>query len=79
MTKNILLIMSLLLVIAAAKIYFDNNFLGISQYTVTSNKIPPSFEGYKILQLSDLHSKNFGDSNSKLIKRLPVKILILLL
>jgi predicted MPP superfamily phosphohydrolase len=70
MTKNILLIMSLLLVIAAAKIYFDNNFLGISQYTVTSNKIPPSFEGYKILQLSDLHSKSFGDSNSKLIKKI---------
>ncbi len=68
--KNILIVVILLVIIAAANIYFDNNFLEVSQYTVTSNKIPPSFEGYKILQLSDLHSKNFGNRNNKLIKKI---------
>lgn len=67
--KNILIVVILLVIIAAAKIYFDNNFLEVSQYTVKSNKIPTSFKDFKILQLSDLHSKNFGNRNNKLIKK----------
>jgi predicted MPP superfamily phosphohydrolase len=42
--------------------------LEITNYTVTSNKIPNSFEGYKILQLTDLHSASFGKDNAELIK-----------
>lgn len=67
--KNILIVVILLVIIAAAKIYFDNNFLEVSQYIVKSNKIPTSFKDFKILQLSDLHSKNFGNRNNKLIKK----------
>ena len=37
---------------------------------VTSNKIPDSFDGFKILQLSDLHSKSFGDGNIKLMEKI---------
>ena len=62
--------MVLLAIIATAKIYFDNNFLEVSQYTVTSNKIPTLFKGFKILQLSDLHSRNFGNYNNRLIKKI---------
>ncbi|OPA06572.1 phosphoesterase, partial [Bacillus cereus] len=29
---------------------------------ITSSKIPSSFKGYKILQISDLHNKKFGDN-----------------
>ena len=68
--KNILIVVILLVIIAAANIYFDNNFLEVSQYTVKSNKIPTSFKDFKILQLSDLHSKNFGNRNNKLIKKI---------
>ncbi|MDK2801720.1 MAG: uncharacterized protein PWQ70_3339 [Clostridiales bacterium] len=68
--KNILIIVILLAIIATAEIYFDNNSLEVSHYTVTSNKIPTSFKGFKILQLSDLHSKNFGNYNNKLIKKI---------
>ena len=68
--KSILILVFLLILIAAAKVYLDNNFLEVSQYTVRSNKIPTSFKGFKILQLSDLHSKDFGNDNNKLIKKI---------
>ena len=49
-------------------IYIDNNRLTVSRYNIKSKKIPHGFKNYKILQLSDLHSKEFGNENSKLIK-----------
>jgi len=67
--KNLLIIVILLVIIAVGRIYFDNNILEVSHYTVASNKIPTSFKGFKILQLSDLHSKSYGNYNDKLIKK----------
>lgn len=46
------------------------NEIEISKYTIKSNKIPNDFDNYKILQISDLHNKNFGKNNEKLIKRI---------
>lgn len=34
-----------------------------------SEKLPESFDGYKIIQLSDLHSKLFGKEQSKLVNK----------
>lgn len=68
--KRIILIIVILLLAFAARIYVDNNFLEVSRYTVTSNKIPDSFDGFKILQLSDLHSNSFGDGNNKLLEKI---------
>jgi predicted MPP superfamily phosphohydrolase len=42
----------------------------VTHYTISSDKIPGPFNGFKILQLSDLHSKNFGTDNYKLIKKI---------
>lgn len=55
------------LVIAAGAIYYDNNRLSTSKYKVSSQKLK-AFKGFKILQLSDLHSKNFGRDNNKLLE-----------
>lgn len=51
-------------------IYLENKSLQVSHYTIKSKKIPASFDGFKILQLSDLHSKCFGKNNRKLITRI---------
>lgn len=51
------------------KIYSDNNFIEVLNYKVFSAKIPKEFNSFKILQFSDLHSKNFGKENSKLIRK----------
>jgi predicted MPP superfamily phosphohydrolase len=37
---------------------------------ITSSKIPSSFKGYKILQISDLHNKKFGDNQDVLIQKM---------
>lgn len=68
--KKILIVVLLLIIIAAVRIYYGNNFIEVSQYTVSSNEIPTSFKGFKILQLSDLHSKSFGDNNNRLVKKI---------
>ncbi len=38
-----------------------------THYNYTSERIPESFDNFKIVHLSDLHCKNFGKNNSKLI------------
>lgn len=68
--KNSIVIVFLVILIIATGIYCDNNVLQVSHYKVTSNKIPASFKNFKILQLSDLHSKSFGSANCRLIKKI---------
>lgn len=49
-------------------IYFENNSLKKSNYVYKSRKIPKSFDGFKIIQISDLHDKTFGRDNKRLIR-----------
>lgn len=51
-------------------IYIGNTALEINKYNIKSKKIPNSFDGYKIAQISDLHNAEFGEGNAKLIKML---------
>ncbi len=44
-------------------LYLQNNLISITEIKITSSKIPSSFKGYKILQISDLHNKKFGDKS----------------
>ena len=46
------------------------NDLQISRYDYYNPKLPDSFEGFKILQISDLHCKTFGSGQSELIKKI---------
>lgn len=54
--------------VVGAGLYYGNNHIEISTYNISSSRIPKAFNGYKILQLSDLHSKSFGMDNRKLIE-----------
>ncbi|MGF3103012.1 metallophosphoesterase [Rossellomorea sp. DUT-2] len=49
--------------------YFQNNSIVISKYTISSEKIPQNFDKYKIVQLSDLHNKSFGNNQTNLVKK----------
>lgn len=44
--------------------------IDVSTYKIFSTKIPKSFDGFRILQLSDLHNYNYGKRNKKLIKKI---------
>lgn len=52
------------------EVYIDSNILEISNFSIKDNKIPDKFSGYKILHLSDLHSKSFGNKNDKLVEKI---------
>lgn len=44
-----------------------NTALQITEYNVTDPLLPEAFDGYRIVQVSDLHCTEFGADNSKLI------------
>lgn len=46
---------------------FSSKKLEVTHYTYSSNRVPASFDGYKIVHLSDIHCKSFGKNNQKLI------------
>ncbi|PFY98043.1 metallophosphoesterase [Bacillus wiedmannii] len=67
-TKRIILLISIL-VSFSIFLYSQNNLISKTEVNITSNKIPSSFKGFKILQISDLHNKKFGDNQETLIQK----------
>ena len=49
-------------------LFYANKHLGLTTYTITNDKIPSSFDGYRIIHLSDIHNDVFGYSNDELVK-----------
>lgn len=64
------MIYGLLIVAVILYLWCGVNLIGVSRFTVASAKLPRSFDGFKILQLSDLHSKTFGRGNGWLIDKI---------
>lgn len=65
--KKLIVVISVLLVFTLFCAY-ENNKIVVSTYSYSSNELT-GFEGYKIVQISDLHNANFGISNSRLIQK----------
>lgn len=56
-------------VLAAAFLLFDSaHTLSVTEYDIYDARLPQSFDGFKIVQLSDLHGAEFGKENSRLIE-----------
>ena len=47
---------------------YDNGKVIVDYVTVTHQQVPATFDGYKILQISDLHGRKFGEENINLVK-----------
>lgn len=61
-------ILALLGLIFCLVTVYQNNNITVTDYKISSSKISDEFDGFRILQLSDVHSEEFGENNSKLIK-----------
>ena len=48
-------------------INYQNNHLGLTEIEYSSSRIPPSFDQFKILHISDLHNKEFGFKQKELL------------
>ncbi|HIS49634.1 MAG TPA: metallophosphoesterase [Candidatus Gallacutalibacter pullistercoris] len=54
---------------AALTSYDQNNRLTVSEYEFSFSTLPESFDGLRIVQLSDLHNKRFGKKQARLLER----------
>lgn len=62
--KKILISAAVIAVIFAIWIFWSNITVGVTHYTIKSEKLPISFDRYKIVVVSDLHNAEFGENNS---------------
>lgn len=63
-------LMRWLLVLAALAlfVYWGNTDIKTDAVTYTSSALPAAFDGLRIVQLSDLHNREFGQDNAELYK-----------
>ena len=75
--KKILICACLIAAAGAGYLWWGNNSLTVGSHTVKSAKIPDSFDGYRIVQLSDVHNKDFADRLSKKVRKLSPDIIVI--
>ena len=63
-------IVAICLILITIWIVRDNNQIKLTEYIITSPKVPESFTCFEIAQISDLHNAAFGEENSKLFELL---------
>lgn len=68
MKKKACLAVAALLLLAW--ILWANTALEVNTYTVLSDRLPAAFDGYRIAQVSDLHSAEIGENNENLLAML---------
>ena len=70
--KRIIIICIIVVVLIILKLLIDwgNKALVLTSHCITSTGLPPSFEGFRIAQVSDFHNAEMGEENKKLISML---------
>lgn len=58
-----------MILVTAFLIYDSNNRIVCTEYQLECENLPDSFDGFKIVQLSDLHEKVFKNDNNYLISQ----------
>lgn len=64
-----IIIIALMAAVLAFLIKDSRENLEISNYELSSSKLPASFDGFKIVQLSDLHGAEFGEDGKELVTK----------
>ena len=70
--KRIIMLTGMAVVLLALIIWiaWGNKALELNTYTVSSNRLPEAFDGYRIAHVSDLHNAEMGQCNEKLLTML---------
>lgn len=61
---------TVVLLVFVAWVLWGNTALELNTYTVSSDRLPEAFDGYRIAQVSDLHNAELGEDNETLLKML---------
>ncbi len=67
MTIACLIIVVLIISTVSFCLHRETRTIMIKQYSIEIKYLPPGFEGFTILHLTDLHSKRFGTGQQKLL------------
>ena len=51
-------------------VLWANTALEVTEYSINSPEIPEGFDGFRIVQVSDLHNTEFGENNEKPLQML---------
>lgn len=73
MKKKIIIItfvITCLLILCNLYFYYENTKLSISNYNIVNEKIPSSFNNFKIIQISDLHNTKYKKLTDQLVKKM---------
>ncbi len=65
-----LLIAFIIIALICGFLFWQNNGLSVSHYEVKNEELPTEFDGYTIVQISDLHSAVFGRNNDSLLNKI---------
>ena len=65
--KTALLVFALLVLLTAGLVLDSKYHLQLTEYDLSFRKLPESFDGCKVLQLSDGHGASFGPGNRRLV------------
>ena len=63
-----LIFFGVIALIPASLFIFDSNKLQVTEYTISSDKLPNEFDGFKIVQLSDYHNEAINYRNANIIE-----------
>ena len=65
---RLLLHWCLVLAVLALYVYWGNTAIKTDSVSYTSSALPSAFDGLRIVQLSDLHNREFGENNARLYR-----------
>ena len=66
---RLLLVLALVLLAGGLFFYDQQNRIQTETITAASDRLPAGFDGYRIVQVSDLHGKEFGEDNKVLLEK----------
>lgn len=68
--KKIIISIFVLVAILGLYILIENQIITVDNVTMKHKDLPSNFQGYKILQISDLHGRSFGKNQKRLINKI---------
>lgn len=68
--RRLITILAMLLLLIILWTIWGNVTVGVTRYSVTSNKLPDYFDGFRIVVVSDLHNASFGSDNSQILRKI---------
>ena len=66
--RYIILIILMVIVLTLVILYIDSNIrIVTTEYHIYHSNLPEAFDGYRIVVLADVHGKEFGRNNDRLV------------